>query len=537
MSTSYNQPPINELEGNDVQASNLVNPLSTPSNLIPVEPELMDDTGVAIVGDVESVRKADKDDTNVVAFIQDIKEVFGVDLNTRPLTDLTKRLENIEDALTFFDILVNRQVQLICMGFRKSTLRGPGGGRSGPASYLNTELVGNVRNAQRRNAQSRGSDDIQTNQAINTQTSVIGRKVKIDVQGNTGYYNNGVVIPDNLYTNMRNAVNEAIESKTLIKDIKSKNPDIFKVIEQIHEDVNTFMKNRSARLFHGVTVSFFLSHKNYNWLSNQENANAGSYYGVFSNTDTIAALTTMNRVKGLQNDDGFKNAADSEVFKHFWIKDKEGKHHGDKLLELGGDGEYNRSITLPSGCHLLGLSGSPNPTIQDMMTVLQGEVSHKIIQKQEIKGLPDGVKASGSMLLGAIVLYMADRAGFPVSQYADMELINKVVDHYGLQRIVDPFKSEAQNSSDMHPEIYDASYRVSCQEISLTAAWIMNITAGTLISNIQGVRIAANRPQEGTNKEAFEDLNEDDLYGTSEVEDVNEVPPSSTTTPNITPNA
>lgn len=440
---------------------------------------------------------------------------YHIDLTDTEGTSAIKQIiRSVKGAWDFYQLMVDNQVQCVVQGFRRNTLTTPsnksGSGLSG------RQAIGKMGNVRSVTSGSGGQARTETTgrwQAINTRGSVIGRIVATSI-GVNGYYNNSVVIPTDLFNEVQLAINELNKEDWTLEDIK--NEEYKKVIKEIHTFTNDFFSVRFPNPLHCMTSSYFLSKGNDEWLKhpNRKDINAGSYYMFCSNTDTTAALDTTGRKTGLQTIGGlpvggnnaFILTAESPLFMSFWKKDVEGH----ELFMLANDGTYNRSITLPQGGFLFGDAGAPNPVIQNLVDILTGKVNET----------DQTDKYNGNQLLGAITLKMMAKAGFPVSEYVEMELVEAIIQDCKLGDIISPY--DVLTVDKYHEDIIKVSKTVGSAEIGLWAAWLVNMIVGVIGSNKAGAAraIAENELTNQTVGEVNEEEQES-IYAT----------PTSTTTP------
>lgn len=428
-------------------------------------------------------------DRGIVQFLKRLIEDYQLDLTESQETSGIKELiKTVQGAWEFYELLVNHQVQIVVQGFRRSTLVGQNRNTAGLSGKQVTGAMGNLRNTSKGGAQSRTEEGDRW-QAINTLGSSIARVVPIGINGTYGYYNSGVVISSELFNEVQLSINE-IESPTwTLKDISSEEHK--QVVQLIYKSLNDFFTNRFPRPFHCMTSSYFTTEGNEAWLQHPDRntKNAGSYYMLCGNTDTTAALTTTVRTQGLTNlggnlPSGGNNAylitANSRMFSSFWKKDDKGESkvaEGAVLLMKAADGNYNRSITLPAG-FLLGDQGAPNPVIQNLVDLLTGHAN----LLNEGKETPDENVLNGSELLGAIALKMMDKAGYPIKDCVNPKLLDESITKYDLKPLIFPF----EELKECPASIIKDTKTVSAQEISLWAAWLVNMIVGVVGSNTQG---------------------------------------------------
>lgn len=443
--------------------------------------------------------------------------VNGVEVHVRGASGIKEVIRSVKGAWDFYQLLVDNQVQCVVQGFRRNTLPSPqGNSGTGLSGRQVMDIMGNVRNASRGGAQSR-TEDSERWQAINTRGSVLARITTTGI-GLSGYENNGVVIPTDLYNEVQLGISELGKEDWTLDDIKHE--DHKKVIKLIHKNVNDFFTIRFPNPIHCMTSSYFTSKGNEDWLKHKDrkDINAGSYYMLCINTDTTAALDTTTRKTNLTaigelptgGNNAFKLTADSAIFNSFWndmkdadgkpIKDADGnttKAPGHELLMKANEGQYNRSITLPQGGFLFGDAGAPNPVTQNLVDTLTG-----IVNELEKQGT-----YTGSQLLGAITLKMMHKAGFPVDDYADMKMVNTIVEECKLENIISPFNTM---TGDKYPQdVISVSKTVGTAAISLWAAWLVNMIVGVTGSNRAGAARGLKESQQAS--QSVEDVDDEEV--------------------------
>lgn len=472
----------------------------------------------------------------VIDFLVALKDKYNLDLTVQATSGIKEIIRSIKGAWDFYQLLVDNQVQCVVQGFRRNTLPPPqGNSGTGLSGRQVMDIMGNVRNASRGGAQSR-TEDSDRWQAINTRGSVLARITTTGI-GLNGYENNGVVIPTDVYNDVQLAINELGKEDWTLDDIK--NEDHKKLIKLIHKIVNDFFTIRFPNPLHCMTSSYFTSKGNEEWLKHKDrkDINAGSYYMLCINTDTTAALDTATRKTNLTaigelptgGNNAFKLTADSDIFNSFWknITDANGnttKAPGHELLMKANEGLYNRSITLPQGGFLFGDAGAPNPVTQNLIDTLTGVVNE--LEKQGTY--------TGSQLLGAITLKMMHKAGFPVSNYADMKMVNTIVEECKLENIISPFNTMTE---DKYPQdVIDVSKTVGTAAISLWAAWLVNMIIGVTGSNRAGAARGLKESQQASQSVEDVDDEEADNFFASTIATATDTPVNPTSV-NIPPSA
>lgn len=359
---------------------------------------------------------------NVVAFLNSIYQTFGVDLTTEDITVINTKLNTPVESWKFFKLLIIHQIQMVVMGYRKSTTETMTNKKGGPTGSVLPNFMGNVRPGSNRSAQQSSVTDLYPSlQAINTLMSVIGQQVPIDAKGTVGTYNNGTTLNSTDYSRVNQYLSEGTDYKS---DTSPEGLKIKQILECIHVEMNKFLTNRSPRIFNQATVSFSLTTGNSEWLSNEHRAqnNTGSYYLITSNSSTTTGLSTSTtlenrkQLRGLSagNNNALVLTAESHIFKDFW-KTTEGDTttttEGDtttttttsvkpeELFEKGFDSVFNRSLTLPSGGYLLGYNGTTPVVNQNMIDLLSIN-----LKDSKESNVIDNITIDGNILFGALTL-------------------------------------------------------------------------------------------------------------------------------------
>ena len=449
---------------------------------------------------------------NVVAFLNSIYQTFGVDLTTEDITVVNTKLNTPVESWNFFKLLITHQIQMVVMGYRKSTTETITNKKGGPTGSVLSNFMGNVRPGSNRSAQQSSVTDLYPSlQAINTLMSVIGQQVPIDAKGTVGTYNNGTIINSVDY----NRVNQYLSKGTDYKaDTSPEGVKIGLILERIHVEVNTFLTNRSPRIFNQATVSFSLTTGNSEWLSNEHRAqnNTGSYYFITSNSSTTTGLSTSSTLKyrkelsGLSagNNNALVLTANSGIFKDFW-KTTEGDTtttsvKPEELFEKGFDSVFNRSLTLPSGGYLLGYNGTTPVVNQNMIDLLSIN-----LKDSKDSNVIDGITINGNILFGALTLELMRLGGYPVLEFVKESFLAEVVKEYELDTIISPFSSLSESDDSLPKTVIADSSQVERSQIPLRAAWLINLIIAVVGSSTQGAALAVTRANQST-QEALENV-------------------------------
>lgn len=519
-------------------------------------------------------------DPNVKEFLESVNKIWGIDLTTQDLTLLSSKLNTPQEVWKFYALMIRSKVQGVNMGFRTNTIQTGGiNNTRGPGGALDNKYMGNVRSTQRRSGQ-RASNEMERLQAVNTQTSVIGRQMNINAFGRVGYYNNGLVISSDIFERVYAKI-EALGPNWTLESI-SKDNECFQVVSIIFQEVRKFLSVSTPAMFREVTTSFFLSEGNGLWLSEEfrRHRTAGSYYMFCTNGFTLAALDTANRRGSLRQmtqeasvesnkkqqevtasaTDAYLMTAESPMFKDYLYPDGHDALKGEdgapdmtgleamaQLLMAASTSEFNRSVTLPTG-FILGDSSTPNPTIPEMTGLLSslepgGNTDEHGNNSNEAGANPNFKPLSGqrgSKLLGALALIMMFEAGYPVQQYANWDKVLEVKSEYpNLEYIANPFKDPEYQYGDINlkgSDILIDCQMVARQEITLFTPWLINLLVGTTASNRQGVVSAINRMQSDSLSDEDDDEDEDEYDGVvEEGDDENPVEEIGDDTTSVTP--
>lgn len=465
--------------------------------------------------------------TNIIEFLNSIYLTFGIDLTSKDITTLNDVVNTIEGSWTFFTLLVKHQVQMVCQGFRKSTTESTQG-KKGPTGTTLPDYMGTVRPVSNRGGQQSAITTVyQALQATNTLMSVIGRQVPIDARGNVGVYNNGYVITSSDYELVNKHLNKIGNWDLTQLESNQEGITVKQILERVHLDVNTFLNNRNPRIFNCNTASFFPTKGNAEWLSNphRNQKNAGSYYWIGDNSYTTTGLSTTNTMNARKSLTGITNGsnntlvltAQSPIFSDFWITETDGKGKSvitvnpEELFEKCFDGNYNRSVTLPSGGYLLSYNGNTTFVNQNMIDLLSGE-----LHQPELDGntstpinVIQGKTITGNTLLGALTLGLMRLGGYPVENYVSPTFLNEVITQYKLTSIISTFSDIKEGT--LPASVIEASAKVERSEVPLRAAWLANMIMGIIGSSTQGAANAVNRASQ-TIESAMDDVSEDDAF-------------------------
>lgn len=461
---------------------------------------------------------------NVVAFLNSIYQTFGVDLTTEDITVINTKLNTPVESWKFFKLLIIHQIQMVVMGYRKSTTETMANKKGGPTGSVLPNFMGNVRPGSNRSAQQSSVTDLYPSlQAINTLMSVIGQQVPIDAKGTVGTYNNGTTLNSTDYSRVNQYLSEGTDYKS---DTSPEGLKIKQILECIHVEMNKFLTNRSPRIFNQATVSFSLTTGNSEWLSNEHRAqnNTGSYYLITSNSSTTTGLSTSTtlenrkQLRGLSagNNNALVLTAESHIFKDFW-KTTEGDTttttEGDttttttttsvkpeELFEKGFDSVFNRSLTLPSGGYLLGYNGTTPVVNQNMIDLLSIN-----LKDSKESNVIDGITIDGNILFGALTLELMRLGGYPVLEFVKESFLANVVKEYKLDTIISPFASLSESDGTLPKTIITDSSQVERSQIPLRAAWLINLIIAVVGSSTQGAALAITRANQST-QEALENV-------------------------------
>lgn len=447
---------------------------------------------------------------NVVAFLNSIYQTFGVDLTTEDITVINTKLNTPVESWKFFKLLIIHQIQMVVMGYRKSTTETMANKKGGPTGSVLSNFMGNVRPGSNRSAQQSSVTDLYPSlQAINTLMSVIGQQVPIDAKGTVGTYNNGTTLNSTDYSRVNQYLSEGTDYKS---DTSSEGLKIKQILECIHVEMNKFLTNRSPRIFNQATVSFSLTTGNSEWLSNEHRAqnNTGSYYLITSNSSTTTGLSTSTtlenrkQLRGLSagNNNALVLTAESHIFKDFW-KTTEGDTttttsvKPEELFEKGFDSVFNRSLTLPSGGYLLGYNGTTPVVNQNMIDLLSINLKDS--------NVIDGITINGNILFGALTLELMRLGGYPVLEFVKESFLAEVVKEYELDTIISPFSSLSESDDSLPKTVIADSSQVERSQIPLRAAWLINLIIAVVGSSTQGAALAVTRANQST-QEALENV-------------------------------
>lgn len=453
---------------------------------------------------------------NVVAFLNSIYQTFGVDLTTEDITVINTKLNTPVESWKFFKLLIIHQIQMVVMGYRKSTTETMANKKGGPTGSVLSNFMGNVRPGSNRSAQQSSVTDLYPSlQAINTLMSVIGQQVPIDAKGTVGTYNNGTTLNSTDYSRVNQYLSEGTDYKS---DTSSEGLKIKQILECIHVEMNKFLTNRSPRIFNQATVSFSLTTGNSEWLSNEHRAqnNTGSYYLITSNSSTTTGLSTSTtlenrkQLRGLSagNNNALVLTAESHIFKDFW-KTTEGDTttttsvKPEELFEKGFDSVFNRSLTLPSGGYLLGYNGTTPVVNQNMIDLLS--INLKDSKESKDSNVIDGITINGNILFGALTLELMRLGGYPVLEFVKESFLAEVVKEYELDTIISPFSSLSESDDSLPKTVIADSSQVERSQIPLRAAWLINLIIAVVGSSTQGAALAVTRANQST-QEALENV-------------------------------
>lgn len=462
--------------------------------------------------------------TNIKEFLSSVESTFGIDLTTKDITSLNDVVETIEGSWTFFKLLIKHQVQIVCLGFRKSTTESTQGKR-GPTGTTLPQYLGNVRASNNRGGQQGNvTAAYESLQAVNTLMGVIGRQVPIDARGNVGTYNNSCVIPSGDYELVNSYVASLDNWNLSNLEDSDEGIKVKQILERIHSDVNTFLNNRNSGIFKGNTASYTVSKGNAKWLADPQHNefNVGSYYMICSNNYTTASLSTVNTMNARQNITGVagktSNAlvltAESPIFRDFWKTDVDTKGNTvinpEELFKKCFSGDYNRSVTLPPGGFLLGFTGTTTFVNQNMVDLLSSELHQPNLDNTStpVNVIQDKT-ITGNTLLGALTLGLMRLGGYPVEDYVSSTFLNEVINQYKLTGIISTFSDVEEGT--LPTSVIEASAKVERSEVPLRAAWLANLIMGVIGSNKQGADKAIARATQ-TTESALGDVNESNAF-------------------------